>query len=41
MDIFIIFQLSRSVRLRRKQFTDENKERKTKTLQKMQADQIF
>ena len=38
MDAFIILQLSR-IRLRRKWFSGENKERKT-TLQETQADQI-
>ena len=40
MDVFIILQLSRSVRLRRKWFSGENKERKTTLLQQRQADQI-
>ena len=41
MDGFIIFQLSGSVRLGYKWFLDENKVKKTTTLQQMQADQIF
>ena len=40
MDIFIILQLSRSVRLRRKWFLGENKERETTLLPETQADQI-
>ena len=39
MDVFIIFQLSRSVRLHRKWFSGENKEKKTTLLQETQADQ--
>ena len=39
MDIFIILQLSRSVRLRRKWFSGEGKERKAKLLQETQANQ--
>ena len=39
MDVFIIFQLSRSVRLHRKWFSSENKEKKTTLLQETQADQ--
>ena len=39
MDVFIILQLSRSVRLRRKWFLGESKERKAKLLQETQADQ--
>ena len=41
MDVFIILQLSKSVRLRLKWFAGENKERETTTLQEMQADEIF
>ena len=40
MDVFIILQLSRSVRLRRKRFLGENEERKITLLQETQADQI-
>ena len=40
MDIFIILQLSRSVRLRRKWFSGDSEERKTTLLEEMQADQI-
>ena len=40
MDVFIILQLSRSVRLRRKWFLGENKERETTLLPETQADQI-
>ena len=40
MDVFIILQLSRSVPLRRKWFSGENKQRKTTLLQETQADQI-
>ena len=41
MDVFIIVQLSRSVRLPCKLFLGENKGKKTRTLQETQADQIF
>ena len=41
MDVFLILQLSRNVRLPRKWFSVENKGRKTATLQETQADQIF
>ena len=40
MDLFIILQLSRSVRLRRKWFSGDSEERKTTLLEEMQADQI-
>ena len=40
MDVFIILQLSGSVRLRRKRFLGENEERKITLLQETQADQI-
>ena len=40
VDVFITFQLLRSVRLRRKWFLGENKERKTTLLQGTQEDQI-
>ena len=40
MDLFIILQLSRSVRLRRKWFLGDSEERKTTLLEEMQADQI-
>ena len=39
MDLFIILQLSRSVRLRRKWFSGVSKERKAKLLQETQANQ--
>ena len=41
MDVFIILQLSRSVRMRHKQFPGDNKQRKTAILQETQAVQIF
>ena len=41
MDVFIILQLSRSVRLRCKLFSGENIGRKTATLHETLADQIF
>ena len=40
MDVFIILQLSRKVRLHPKLFLGEIKERKTTLLQETQADQI-
>ena len=40
MNVSIILQLSRSVRLRRKWFAGENKEKKTTLLQETQTDQI-
>ena len=40
MNVFIILQLSGSVRLRRKWFLGKNKERKTTLLQETQADHI-
>ena len=40
MDLFIILQLSRSVRLRRKWFSGDSEDRKTTLLEEMQADQI-
>ena len=40
MDVFIILQLSRSVRLRRKRLLGEKEERKITLLQETQADQI-
>ena len=40
MDVFIILQLSRSVRVHLKSFSGENKERKATLLQETQADQI-
>ena len=39
MDVFIIFQISRSVHVHRKWFSGENKEKKTTLLQETQADQ--
>ena len=41
MGVFIVLQLSRSVRLRHKCISGENKERKETTLQEMQPDEIF
>ena len=41
MDVFWILQLSRSVRLRHKWFSDENTERETTSLQETKADQIL
>ena len=40
MDLFIIFQLSRSVHLHQKLSLGEKKERKTALLQETQEDQI-
>ena len=41
MGVFIGVQLSRTVRLRHKGMSGENKERKETTLQEMQPDEIF
>ena len=40
MDVFMILQLSRSVRLRRKWFSGENKEREKILLQETQPEKI-
>ena len=41
VDVFIILQLCRSARVRRKWISGEKKDRKTTTLQETQADQVF
>ena len=41
MGVFIILQLSRSVRLHHKCISGEKKERKETSLQEMQPDDIF